>query len=1533
MSENTNPNRPLTLSFGLNGPGYIEASAGTGKTFTITCLITRLLLGSRDYNPVPLDKMLVMTFTRSAARELRRKIRERLTEVMELFQDNADESNFEKDENQYLEHFCSLFGKSDRELRNRTARHILRDALTNIDKASISTIHSFCASMLKRHAISARIPFSQNLLTDDKATQKCAEAVREAVRELFYDKELTEEETDVLLKQSKIFDDDKWQDTLTRLLENNYGPSFNIHRDKDTEQDVLGQCGFAGIIRKFISYQKALDKEFDELEKSYGDFFKIKFKADLFNLFSGIERKNYYDVFKTCFNTSSGNEDISKVLTKLTEGEADDSISSICESCSPLMKYIISCLPLTGNTAKKIVVSEIMAEFRSYIKKPAFVSIIDNISNAMSEGMPIKNIVYDKVLTRASEILEQKKDIEGFLFQNDLLSRLKDALVKQDQGEDTGISGLSSSEILREAILADYPVAIIDEFQDTDPIQFSIVSQVYLNYFKANKELIFSREPVPEPEKRPVQDVQGFYIIGDPKQSIYLFRGADVSCYNDAVKGIRDFWGENDRDKNHQGTLDTNFRSNPVLVYQVNSMFAGMDLSNVTDSGALAKPDHNIKRDYYRSYVRGGSWEFREVKAVTERPDKKDKPQKFLVLANDAKAEVLENGIVPAPLTVFRQEFVGKKTKKTGTESIKPRIVLKKLAESCAREIVEVLNRGWISERMPDSLAPSQKKPDRVELKDIAVLVSCAKEAAHISRELARYDVPAVYTSNRMSITDTLEFESVYNLMEAFLNPKDNEKLRFLVSSSFFNYTAQDISEELSNGFEDISAALAEGAGRWRENDFMSAYCFFTKKLHIAEKLSATVGGDAIITNLNQAAEIAQSLSSRVSAFDGIVSLYRRLMDEPESDDSGQDMSDYSIRAGGNENVIRITTYHSSKGLEYNIVFMPYAGIWKNKFNNNAGFTTVSYLDSDVPEGEGRLRYDITGDQDLAIQHDWNEMGETLRLWYVAATRAKYAMFLWTGFFEDSKKYIKPSQPPSKYYLPLYVQLRNLCQDENEAQKVKEPGKKGKKAKQEAQGTEDTASKVLERKKLSEALANLFMGNAKNRENLARLQEINRSSLAELRPPPKKWPVNDDNFFLIESLSLGAKTEWDDYRRKEQLGDGSSASEVKEFKGNIPNNWRILSYSALVSAKTHHGAAGSDASDTGGEDENHNSEDLPEVSRDDDPRIAIRGGIDTGLFLHGIFERLSFDDLRDDRTKLEELREQKRVSRQDLLDSIKAARVIAERLDTFPDSGEWSQDDRKFLNLLEWILCAAETPLRSGSDKEAAPFALRDLRDNHTVKEMEFYMRVPHITDMAALNNIVRSKEYAEDKYVGNLYHLIGELKDEQVITAKDVQGFMTGSLDLFFEHDGKYYVADYKSNIITENRNKPGLYNREAMQRTIYDSHYDFQYVIYTVAMHRFLKHKLGDSYDYDTHIGGIYYLFLRGMRGENSEINGSVPGVYYVRLPRELVEKADQFFANAEDNEKGYSSGSSGNPESNQKPNTQQSGNQQSKQQMSKQ
>ena len=1497
---------PLTASFALNGPGYIEASAGTGKTFTITCLITRLLLGSKKYSPLPLDRMLVMTFTRSAARDLKRKIRERLTEVLNLFQDHEasgtsgpkQEMDPKRDlaapDNSYLRDFVEIFHKWDLpeseippetlKIRNRTARLILRTALTSIDKASISTIHSFCSGMLKRHAISARIPFSQNLLTDDKASAKCTEAVMEAVREFFYDPALTREETGKLLEGSGIFSDDRWLDNLSGLLEGSYGPSHTMHRFTSPDGSLEKAATLAEVARIFLKQDAKLADYCDRLYEKYEEFFKLKFNQ------------------------------INKISDLLPAEYSTEKCVTFFRECTKDEKYrknhgvLINCLESLVYGRSKAF----KERFAALKAIPGFSSLINSIGEVLNSTQSIKNIVYDRILTRAAEILERKKDMEGFLFQDDLLTRLKAALENQN----SGISGDNAVRDLRDAILKDYPVAIIDEFQDTDPVQFFIVSQVYLNYFREHREEV-QRSSTAAPDtadKR--QEIQGFYVIGDPKQSIYLFRGADVSCYNNAVAAINKFWAGSANSAGgmpgeiHNGNLDTNFRSNPLLVYQVNSLFS--DFTNSfqryrDDTAPLNKPNIDSEEDYFRSYLRGDSWHFAPVRANTEKPGREKASQKFLVLKYnffDKDGKSCTKEVIPWPLTVFYDEFSVQQDSKS-VKGVNKEILFSTLAASCAREIVNVLNWGWISERQPDNFAPSGKNPyHEVKLSDIAVLVSSKDEAGLIRRALARKEVPAVFTSNRQKITDTLEFESVYDLMQAFLNPKDNQKLRYLVSGSFFDWTAQDISDSLADGFEKISPVLVAGAEKWQESGFMSAYCYFTQELRIFENLSGIIGGEAIITNLNQAAEIAQSLSSRVSAREGMVSLYRRLMDEPENDGAAEELSDYSMRAGASDRVIRITTYHSSKGLEYNIVFMPFAGIWKNSGGNNS-FSPVSYLEDSVPEGEGRLRYDITGDDRLRNQHDWNEMGETLRLWYVAATRAKYAMFLWTGFMNDRNQLINSSKGSSgiHYHYPLYVQFRSMAKNSTPAFDA-----------------------------ISAALRELFCATDKRdtdqvpvsehtgkcREYIKKLCCVNSwpGELADWKPAE----VSDEKFkkefdrvsdrlsFLMATLPKIDKegkyfipaspedVKWDSVRKEKQL-DISVGTEIaaRSFDGNVPDYWRILSYSSLVGARTHHGGAVQADPEAGADEEETRDSEIAEtepVSRRDEPRNLIRGGISTGLFLHSIFEHLTFENIRADRKMLAELRKQDRVSRQDLLDSISTSRVIASCLEVYPMSGEW-HTARGLQDLTEWILSACETPMQ---DCFGNTFALRDLRDFHTVKEMDFYMNVPAIENIGKLSDIVRKPE--REDYPGKLIFADSRKekgKEQSIISEAKVKGFLTGSLDLFFEYGDRYYVADYKSNIVHGNMDQPGFCDQKTMQQIIAESRYDFQYVIYTVAMHRFLRQKLGSAYSYEKHIGGIFYLFLRGMMGEPPEHTGrpESQGVCYVRLPESLVTEADRFFA----------------------------------------
>ena len=106
--------------------------------------------------------------------------------------------------------------------------------------------------------------------------------------------------------------------------------------------------------------------------------------------------------------------------------------------------------------------------------------------------------------------------------------------------------------------------------------------------------------------------------------------------------------------------------------------------------------------------------------------------------------------------------------------------------------------------------------------------------------------------------------------------------------------------------------------------------------------------------------------------------------------------------------------------------------------------------------------------------------------------------------------------------------------------------------------------------------------------------------------------------------------------------------------------------------------------------------------------------------------------------------------------------------------------------------------------------------------------------------------------------------------------------MDLVFRHDGRFYVVDYKSNRLGVHRSN---YDEPAMQASMLEHDYVLQYHLYAVALHRMLEVRLPD-YDYETHMGGAYYLFLRGMTPESGDANG----IYFDRPPKELIVALSQ-------------------------------------------
>jgi exodeoxyribonuclease V beta subunit len=182
--------------------------------------------------------------------------------------------------------------------------------------------------------------------------------------------------------------------------------------------------------------------------------------------------------------------------------------------------------------------------------------------------------------------------------------------------------------------------------------------------------------------------------------------------------------------------------------------------------------------------------------------------------------------------------------------------------------------------------------------------------------------------------------------------------------------------------------------------------------------------------------------------------------------------------------------------------------------------------------------------------------------------------------------------------------------------------------------------------------------------------------------------------------------------------------------------------------------------------------------------------------------------------------------------------------------------------LSDWLVHLLKSPLPVGAGQ--APVIFEQLSQYQV--EMEFWF-ASHKVDVLKLDALVR-------QYTHNG---VARVAAEPVL----LNGMFKGFIDLTFEHDGRYYVADYKSNWLGAD---DLAYTEQAMEQSILDNRYDLQYVLYLLALHRQLKARLAD-YDYDRHVGGALYIFLRGTRASSH-------GVYFARPPRELIERLDRMF-----------------------------------------
>ena len=140
-------------------------------------------------------------------------------------------------------------------------------------------------------------------------------------------------------------------------------------------------------------------------------------------------------------------------------------------------------------------------------------------------------------------------------------------------------------------------------------------------------------------------------------------------------------------------------------------------------------------------------------------------------------------------------------------------------------------------------------------------------------------------------------------------------------------------------------------------------------------------------------------------------------------------------------------------------------------------------------------------------------------------------------------------------------------------------------------------------------------------------------------------------------------------------------------------------------------------------------------------------------------------------------------------------------------------------------------------------FLLSDVSPNHCLHELEFDFPVPEFNP-ALLNQL----------YSAGL--------PVSVAWSKPLQGIVNGKMDLFFEHSGKYYILDWKSNYLGDTL---ADYSPDALAQAMTDNNYHLQYLLYTLAATKYLQHRL-PAFTYEAHFGGAIYLFVRGVRQEGA-------------------------------------------------------------------
>ncbi|MBB3103294.1 exodeoxyribonuclease V subunit beta [Azomonas macrocytogenes] len=1171
----------------FSGRSLIEASAGTGKTWTLTALYARLLLERQ----LSVGQILVVTYTKAATAELRERIRARLAELLAVYEGQPSADAF-------------LNGLQARYCDPASYRRLLL-AVHGFDEAAIFTIHGFCQRALQDVAFEAGGDFDSELTNDDRE-------VLDALLADAWRSELAAADPAWarFLAKSKITP--AW---LRERLRSHLGkPYLRVEPGESPPLADLSSVDTAWGVAARLWRQEG--NRWVETLAAHGGLNQVTHKTARFAEWQAELDGYFVDV------------------------------AMVFEMPECLLKFGAAALAKACKKGHEPLICE-LAE------------ALDALAAALELAEPVgqQRLIRLQVdlLRRLDRELPVRKAAQRLLAFDDLLNRLQLAL------ESPG--GAQLADTLREK----YPLALIDEFQDTDPIQYAIFNRIYTATAEAaGGDLCF---------------------VGDPKQAIYAFRGADLLTYLAAREQAA-----------RRYSLPTNYRSTAQLIDALNRLF-----------------------DRPRPFAEAGL-EYPPVNAAASKRAR-------LVLPETAGE---------APLSLI---WLGDQALAKGQAE-------QRAAGDTARRIALLLAAS------ADGEAGFEEDGVLSPLKggDIAVLVANHRQAALVAEALAARDVPSV-RRGRDSVWQTEEAEELAAVLAAYAEPGREGLLRHALATRLLGRNAADLarSQNIQQEWDREREAVERYHQLWQQQGFLRLFRSWLDEQSVAARLLARIDGERRLTNLLHLGELLQTQSLRRPGMEPLLAWFA------EQRGSGNSGDEALLRLESDAERVQIVTIHTSKGLEYPLVFCPF--LWDGRLLGKQRDSARCHDD------QGQPLVDLGSD---VLEHNLQRaraevFAEQLRLVYVALTRPRNRLWLHWG--------------------PV-----NLCK----------PKKDG-----------SLADEGLH----TSALAWLLHGRDLAGDNA--LSEL-AGHLAGLDETGLRAEIEELVALCGGSMAcLELET-----RDASAAGPGRAApaQQLSVLPRTLYSAWRIGSFSGLAAGQ-HMEAPDRDALA------------LPDPGEPGTGFFAFPRGARAGTCLHAIMEswargKGTLDELIEPALKAHGLPEN-------------SAPLVREQL--------------------ERVLAC---------DLDGRGLRLAALDPARRLPELGFTFPVG-LLEVSRLRALL----------VEPAHGLPEPLRQAAARLEFDsLRGFLKGFIDLTFEHEGRWYIADYKSNWLGPDASH---YGGERLLQALAGEHYYLQYLIYLVALRRFLRQRLADFCD--EQLGGVFYLFLRGM---------PEAGVFFARPPDSLLDALDRLF-----------------------------------------